>query len=258
MSPILHGGCQRQCLAAGAGAEVEYLLAGLGVAEQCGELRRLVLELHQAVLEGACRGDIRLRRTAQAPGAHGRGDSFDLVPVKALDCFGELRLERVHPQVHRWDLEGSLHLTGKGRAESLAQPGLEVGWTFQPHGFRHGGVVDPTAGEAAHQGKVLDASQVVPMSSGGREDLPGRHQGGGGRLQFFLLKVPGQPAAVAIDGVEGLDGLAAPCGGQRAGRLEGAGDRLVERGPLCLVNQGVGNCGLSGRFRALRRPCSLM
>ena len=49
---VLHRRRERQRLAAGAGAEVDHLLAGLGAGKQRGKLRALVLDLDQALDEG--------------------------------------------------------------------------------------------------------------------------------------------------------------------------------------------------------------
>ena len=66
-------GRKRQRLAAGAGAEIEHLLAGLGAREQRRELRALVLHLDKALNEGRLGMDRRgfwrrRKRDAQAPG----------------------------------------------------------------------------------------------------------------------------------------------------------------------------------------------
>ena len=53
LAAVLHRRRERERLAAGAGAEIDHLLARLGAREQRGELRALVLHLDQALDEGA-------------------------------------------------------------------------------------------------------------------------------------------------------------------------------------------------------------
>ena len=64
---VLHHGGQRQRLAAGAGAEIEHLLAGLGAGEQRRQLRALVLNFDQTFKKG------RLGVNRGALGVGGRG-----------------------------------------------------------------------------------------------------------------------------------------------------------------------------------------
>src|ERR1700730_16186058 len=52
LSAIFHHGGERKRLTAGAGAQIDHLLAGLGAGEQRGKLRTLVLHLHRALDEG--------------------------------------------------------------------------------------------------------------------------------------------------------------------------------------------------------------
>ncbi len=51
LAAVLHRGGQRQRLAAGAGAEIDDLLAGLGAGEERGELRAFVLDFDAAFEE---------------------------------------------------------------------------------------------------------------------------------------------------------------------------------------------------------------
>src|SRR5262249_37703958 len=52
LSPVFHDGGKRERLAAGAGADVDHLLAGLGPAEERRELRAFILHLDHALDEG--------------------------------------------------------------------------------------------------------------------------------------------------------------------------------------------------------------
>ena len=52
LSLVLHHGGKRQRLAAGAGAEIDHLLAGLGAGKQRGQLRTFVLHFDHALEEG--------------------------------------------------------------------------------------------------------------------------------------------------------------------------------------------------------------
>ena len=64
---VLHRRRERQRLAAGAGAEIDHLLAGLGVGQQRGKLRAFVLDFDQALDEGRLGMD---RRAAGIGGEH--------------------------------------------------------------------------------------------------------------------------------------------------------------------------------------------
>ncbi len=75
---VLHHGGKRQRLAAGAGAEIEHLLAGLGAGKQRGKLRAFVLHLDHAFQEGRLGMDRRAlgvggKTDAQAPRRPARG-----------------------------------------------------------------------------------------------------------------------------------------------------------------------------------------
>ena len=101
---VLHRGRERERLAAGAGAEIDHLLAGPGVGKQRGKLRAFVLDFDLALDEG------RLgvhRRTAGVGAEHDaqterrpprrRGRKNGKLGGRLLAC----RLERIDAQVER-------------------------------------------------------------------------------------------------------------------------------------------------------------
>src|SRR6266702_993791 len=59
LAAVLHLGGERQCLAAGAGAEIDDPHPGPRIGDEGGDLRALVLDLDEPVLEGGGPGERR-------------------------------------------------------------------------------------------------------------------------------------------------------------------------------------------------------
>ena len=116
---VVHAGGDGQRLAAGAGAIVGDLHAGLGVDQAGDELRALVLDLDQAVLEGLARHDRQAALQPQAVGGIAHGLGVDALarraPPAPRSTVAFRRLTR--------------RSTGGGVLEGgdLAAPGLAVG-----------------------------------------------------------------------------------------------------------------------------------
>ena len=89
LAAILHRRGQRQRLAAGAGAKIDDLLAGLGAGEERGELRALVLDFDAALEKGRLGMDRRAFGIGREPDAKPDGR-----PSRRLDV--EMRELRQH------------------------------------------------------------------------------------------------------------------------------------------------------------------
>ena len=105
LSLVLHGGGERQRLAAGAGAEIDHLLAGLRAGKQRGELRAFVLHFDQALDEGRLGMDRRdFWRRQRARCASPCGDQRVGAGVRCDKRCHRLfarALERIDPQIER-------------------------------------------------------------------------------------------------------------------------------------------------------------
>src|SRR5262249_14167504 len=100
----LHGGRKRQGLAAGAGAEIDHLLAGFGARAERRNLRALVLHLDKSLEKGRLRMDRRTlgiggKSDAQPDRRPARGHRLEV--GERLDGVLAAALERVDAQVER-------------------------------------------------------------------------------------------------------------------------------------------------------------
>ena len=104
LSAIFHHGGKRERLTAGAGAQIDHLLAGFGAGEQCGKLRTLVLHLHRALDEGRLGMDrgtlgVGVKRDAQADRRPARGDGIKV--GQRVGCCLRFGFEPIDPQIER-------------------------------------------------------------------------------------------------------------------------------------------------------------
>ena len=104
LPPIFHDGREGERLAAGAGADVDDLLAGFGPAEQRCKLRAFVLHLDQAFdearlgMDGRALG-VSIKRKAQTDRRPAREHGIEVREGSAGPL--PFRLERVDPQIER-------------------------------------------------------------------------------------------------------------------------------------------------------------
>ena len=101
---VLHGGRQRQSLAAGAGCEVQDLLTGLGAGEECSKLRALVLNFDGAFEKrrfGVNRRALCIRRKPNAQADRRPPRRFGVKMRELRQCFITLAFERIGPQIKR-------------------------------------------------------------------------------------------------------------------------------------------------------------
>ena len=105
LAALLHHGRERQRLAAGAGAEIDHLLAGLGAAQQRGELRAFVLHFDHALEKrrlGMDRRAFGVRRPSRCAGRPATSASASTSRcASASRRLVAVRLEGVDPQVER-------------------------------------------------------------------------------------------------------------------------------------------------------------
>ena len=119
--------CERQGLAAAAGAEIDHLLAGLGAGEERHELRALVLDLDPALQEFGLRlhgrtAPVLARRDAQAQRRERRLDGVEMRQgIVRLLAGGHL--QGVYPQVERRTGGERLHLGHEIVAEKTLSDG---------------------------------------------------------------------------------------------------------------------------------------
>ncbi len=118
---VVHHRRQRQRLAAGAGAKIDHLLAGLGAGEQGRELRALVLDFDHALDEGLFRMD----RRALAPGGDADAQAPRRPARRLRREIGQGRAHRVALAFQRIDAQVERRARGQRRA-LLRPPGAEA------------------------------------------------------------------------------------------------------------------------------------
>ena len=148
--------CERQGLAAAAGAEIDHLLAGLGAGEKRHELRALVLDLDPALEEFGLRlhgraAPVLARRDAKAQGRERRLDGIEMRQgIVRLLAGGHL--QGVYPQVERRTGGERLHLGHEIVAEKTPERRLDP--------------IREIAGDGGRGGARDRPSRASPLSPG--------------------------------------------------------------------------------------------
>ncbi len=207
---VLHGGGERQRLAAGAGAEIDDALAGPRIGEQRHDLRAFVLHLDEPVLEGGERRERRPAGNAEAERRERRRPRLDPFPLEGGLRPVAIGLQEIDAEIGLGRHHQRRHFRLEALAIELAQGGFEPFGEFEPHPVGLRRVGQRLAGERAGERPLLALQRrraIGPAveAAGDAVGRPAFEQGERGDHPFPLRAFPalaGDPPIEARAGAQ--------------------------------------------------------
>jgi hypothetical protein len=273
---VVHAGRDRQGLAAGTRAIVGDLHAGPAVDQGGHQLRALVLDLHQAVLERPPRHHRQPALEPQPVGRIAHRLGVDAFGVERLARLLDGGLEQIDPQVDRRRVLEGGDLAPPGRAVGLDQMRRDPLLHVEAHPVRLVGMGQRMALHLAQRAQfaLVERRGAIGAAVERRHDVAQRHGidqhhlGGddGARIAAGMARALEPPAELAIAAQDAPDaighGAAVAAADEAAGTEERVGDQvgrtLLSAGDLVEQFDGGGNSGARSHVVSFLSPAATM